>query len=194
MNDTHAIDRLRQGDALFSDTFVRENVGWMLGLAHRFLDDDALAQDCVQNAFADIFKNLEGFEERSGLRTWMHRIVVNQALMALRKRKRLRETPIDDLLPVFDENHCRVEERWINSETPESLMQRAETKDFVLSKIGRLPEKYRIVLMLRDIEEMSTADTAQALQISESNVKVRLHRARSALKALVEPLLRGETP
>jgi RNA polymerase sigma-70 factor (ECF subfamily) len=172
---------------------VRENGGWMLAVARRLVSDEALAQDCVQNAFADVFKGLDGFEERSRLRTWMHRIVVNQALMALRKQKRLQEISIDDLLPAFDQNQCRIEERWISAETPESLMQQAQTKDAVLSMIDRLPENFRIVLLLRDIEEMSTSDVAQTLQISESNVKVRLHRARSALKMLLEPLLRGES-
>jgi len=166
----------------------------MLAVARRLVGDEALAQDCVQSAFANIFRGLEGFEGRSRLRTWMHRIVVNQALMALRQQKRRQEVSIDDLLPVFDEYQCRLQERWTINETPESLMQQAQTKDVVASKIAALPENYRIVLLLRDIEDMSTSDAAQTLGINESNVKVRLHRARSALKTLLEPLLLGDLP
>ena len=156
------------------------------------LRNDAHAEDCVQDAFLNIFKNLESFRGESSLRTWMHRIVVNHVLMLLRSRKRLNEASIDDLLPDFDENGCRVEDRWSDFETPESLMERSQTKETVIALIGKLPDNYRIVLLLRDIEELSVSEVAEILNLSETNVKVRLHRARSALKKLLEPLLRRE--
>lgn len=183
---------LRDGNREAVESFVRHNMVWMLPLAKRILKDDQLAEDAVQGAFANIFKNLDGFEGRSSGRTWMHRIVVNQALMILRARKRLNEDRIDDVLPTFDENGCRIEDRWSEFETPESLMQQSQTIAGVAGMIERLPEPYRVVLLLRDIEEMPTAEVAGVLALSEANVKVRLHRARAALKRLLEPLLRGE--
>ncbi len=187
------ISKLVAGGNSETEAFVRKNAGWMLAAARRMLRDEARAEDCVQEAFSNIFKNLESYRGGSSLRSWMHRIVVNQALMSLRARKRLNETPIDDLLPLFDENDCRVEDRWTTLETPESLMQKSQTRETVLSLIDELPESYRVVLLLRDIEEMPTSDVAEMLGLSESNVKVRLHRARSALKKLLEPLLRGQS-
>lgn len=175
-----------------SESFVRDNIGWMLATARRILRDDARAEDCVQEAFSNIFVNLESFRGDASIRSWMHRIVVNQALMALRTRKKLNETPIDDLLPDFDAYGCRVEEPWTVVETPEKLLEQSQTRQFVLDRIDALPEAYRVVLLLRDIEEVPTAEVAAMLGLSETNVKVRLHRARAALKKLLEPLLRGQ--
>ena len=165
----------------------------MLSVARRITLDRALAEDCVQEALVKAIKAIGGFEGRSGLKSWLHRIVVNQALMKLRTRNRLSEDPIDDLLPAFDENACRIEGPWKQIAQPDELVEQASTRTLVHSKIGELPDSYRIVLQLRDIEEMTTQEVAEALGISEANVKVRLHRARSALKKLLEPLMRGES-
>ena len=182
----------RADDRAATEQFVRDNIGWMLAVARRVLRDAAAAEDAVQGAFVSIFKNIEAFEGRSALKTWMHRIVVNEALMLLRRDRRLREEPIDTLLPTFDRNGCRIEGDWATFETPESAMQRTEARQTVAEVIDRLPDGYRIVLLLRDIEEMSTADVAAALDLSEANVKVRLHRARAALKKLLEPMMKGQ--
>jgi RNA polymerase sigma-70 factor (ECF subfamily) len=95
-------------------------------------------------------------------------------------------------LPKFDEDGCRAEIRWTNFVTPETLMQRTQTNQTVMTQINKLPDNYRTVMLLRDIEELSIKEVAEILKISETNVKVRVHRARSALKKLLEPLLRGE--
>lgn len=186
------LSKLRRGVTSATEKFVRENIGWMLSVARRMLRDNAQAEDCVQDAFSSIFKNLESFRGDSSLKTWMHRIVANQALMVLRRNKRLNEAPIDDLLPVFDERGCREEERWTTFETPESLMERSQTRETVTALIDKLPDNYRTILLLRDIEEMSNSEVAELMNLTETNVKVRVHRARAALKKLLEPLLRGE--
>ncbi|MDP6342588.1 MAG: sigma-70 family RNA polymerase sigma factor [Alphaproteobacteria bacterium] len=190
--DDDDLAALRTGDRVATERFVREHAAWMLAVARRILRDHGHAEDAVQNAFAAVFKNLEKFDGRSALRTWMHRIVVNEALMLLRKSRRGRETPIDDLLPDFDDAGCRIEDRWTTVETPESLLQQTQTRARISELIDQLPDNYRIVLMLRDIEELSTAEVAELLDMSETNVKVRLHRARAALKKLLEPLIRGQ--
>lgn len=111
--------------------------------------------------------------------------------MALRKRRSLKEDhSIDPLLPEFDQNDCRIEARWSEMPTPEKLLMTKETRQIVLEAIDKLPDAYRVTLLLRDIEERSTTETAEALGLSEANVKVRLHRARAALKTLLEPYLR----
>ncbi|MCI5047605.1 MAG: sigma-70 family RNA polymerase sigma factor [Aquisalinus sp.] len=173
------------------EQIVRDNIAWMLAVAQRILKDRSLSEDAVQVAFSKIYRNLDGFEGRSSLRTWMHRFVVNEALMLLRKQKRINEQPIDPLLPEFDHNGCRADDPFKLPKTSEDHLQSRQVREIMKEKIDALPDQYRIVLVLRDIEEMSTSEVAKALELSEANVKVRLHRARAALKKLLEPMMRG---
>lgn len=175
-----------------AEQLVRENAGWMLALAERMLNDPALAEDVVQEALLNALKGLERFEKKSSLKTWLHRITVNAALSKLRKRKRLAEQSIEELLPEFDRYDCRIERPWTHFASVQELTENAETRAHVSDSIRSLPDPYRIVLQLRDIEGYDTGETAQLLEISEANVKVRLHRARAALKKILEPILRGE--
>jgi RNA polymerase sigma-70 factor (ECF subfamily) len=105
--------------------------------------------------------------------------------MRLRSKKRRPEESIDELLPTFkDDGHASVEPRdW--SPTALQLVESRETREFVRACIDRLPEMYRVVLLLRDIEEMDTSEAAEVLGVSEGVVKVRLHRARHALRRLL---------
>lgn len=171
---------------------MRLHASWMLAVARRILDDAELAQDCVPDSFISALQKLDTFEGRSTLKTWLHRIVVNAALMKLPSRRRANEQTIDNLLPESDSNDCRLEAPWQTTESPDHLFERNETAGLVREKINELPETYRIVLMLRDIEELSTRDVAELLEITRTTVKVRLHRPRAALKTLIEPMLRGE--
>jgi RNA polymerase sigma-70 factor (ECF subfamily) len=186
------IPSLKAGNDDAIESLVREHASWMTAVAWRITRDQALAEDCVQEAFLNALRKIADFEGRSSLKTWLHRIVVNQALIKLRQRARANEVQVDQWLPEFDENACRIEQRWPQIPTPEELLERQDNRAFLLAKIDQLPESYRVVLQLRDIEELSTSEVAELTGLSETNVKVRLHRARSALKKLIEPLLRGE--
>lgn len=186
------ISSLRTGDPAATADFVRNHITWMLAVARRVLRDEGHAEDAVQNAFVKIFGSLESFEGRSGLKTWMHRILVNEALTVFRRNRPQKDESIDQLLPVFDDNGCRIEAPWASFETPEKLLQQTQTKTRVAELIDKLPDSYRVVVVLRDIEELTTGEVAEALDLSEANVKVRLHRARAALKKLLEPLIRGQ--
>ena len=191
-DDEDLIDRILGRDDQAAEVLVRRHAGWMLALAERYTNDRALAEDCVQEAFSNAFNRLGSFERKSSLKTWLHRIVVNQALMKLRGRRARNEIGLDSLQPEFDANDCRIEEPWKRILTPEQILAEDRLRSVVLKKIDELPASYRNVLYLRDIEEMTTREAAEALDLSEANVKVRLHRARAALKRLLEPLLRGE--
>ena len=176
------------------ESLVRENIGWMLPLAQRTLGNHRdLAEDAVQNAFMSAFRSLDKLEDPNKLKAWLHRITVNSALMELRKQRRQAEQPIDDLLPEFDQNDCRLEERWSYLARTEDVIENHQLLALITNSLEQLPETYRIVLHLRDIEGYSTSEVASLLDTTQSNVKVRLHRARSAMKKLIEPLLRGET-
>lgn len=190
--DDGELRAVRANDRAATERFVRAHAGWMLAVAQRIVKDMGHAEDVVQNAFASIFKNLDKFEGRSSVKTWIHRITVNEALMVLRNQRRATTNDVDHLMPVFDENRCRIEDDWGNPETPQAQMEKAQTRALVSERIDQLPDKFRIVLVLRDIEELSTSQVAEMLDLSEANVKIRLHRARAALKKLLEPLIRGQ--
>lgn len=184
-------------DRATTEQFVRTNVGWMLAVANRIVADRSVAEDVVQDAFANVFKNLATFRGDAALKTWIHRIVVNQSLMALRKQRRRNEQSIEEMLPEFDSSGCRIDEPSMLSDltrTPEALLLSSDRRQQVLAGIGRLPDNYRVILMLRDIEELPTAEVAELTGLSEANVKVRLHRARAALKKLLSPLFEGAEP
>lgn len=179
-------------DELDPETLARNNAGWMLTLAERLLRDRALAEDVVQDALIRAIKGSAGFEHRSSVKTWLRRITVNTALTKLRQQKRLAEQPIDDHLPEFDRVDCRIEAPWSHLASVDDITQSDQLRQYVYSAIGELPDAYRVVLQLRDIEGYDTAEVAELLALSTTNVKVRLHRARAALKKLLEPVLRGE--
>ena len=172
-----------------TERFVRRHTGWMFAVAARILGDGGLAEDAVQNAYSNIFKSLATFQGQASLKTWMHRIVINEALMLARRQKRYRIESLEQLLPEFDRSGCRIEPAWTTIETPETLLRQTETLNTVRRHVDQLPDNYRIVLLLRDIEELSTADVANLLDLSEATVKIRLHRARAALKKLLQPLI-----
>ena len=179
-------------DAVAAEQLVRDNIAWMLALAERMLRDRSLAEDAVQEAFISALRGLSRFEGRSSIKTWLHRITVNASLTKLRQLKRLAEKPIDEHLPEFDRQECRIEAPWPYLATVQEVLENAELRARVNAGIDELPDSYRIVLQLRDIEGYATREVAALLEISEANVKVRLHRARAALKKLLEPILRGE--
>ena len=192
MSEASLVADLKAGKADTAEFLVRAHTPWMLVVARRVVGDSALAEDCVQEAFFNAFRKIGDFEERSSLKSWLHRIVVNQALMKLRGSRNRNEAPIDELLPAFDANACRIEGPWQHLATPEEIFEREDRRALIHAKINELPESYRQILQLRDIEELTTREVAEGLGLSEENVKVRLHRARSALKMLLEPLLKGE--
>jgi len=188
--ETALLLHLRSGDKLVTERFVREHAGWMLALAQRYVRDAGLAEDCVQEAFLQAFRSIGEFEGRSALKSWLHRILINTALMKLRARRCAVERLVDDILPHIDGECCRMQASWADMATPHEILERKEARDLVVAKMMELPDSYRIVLLLRDIEGMSTEETATALGTTEGAVKVRLHRARAAFKALVAPVLR----
>lgn len=187
-DEADLIAALRRGDANAFEDLVRLHGGRMLAVARRMLRVEEDARDAVQEALLSAFKALDGFQETARLSTWLHRIVVNAALMRLRRQRRKPEESIDELLPRFDDSGSWESEpsHW---STPLEHAERHETRAIVRECIERLPASYRTVLMLRDIEELDTDETAAALGIGVSAVKTRLHRARHALRTLIEQRL-----
>lgn len=189
-DDGQLVCRLRAGDGAAFESLVRTHGPRLLSVARRFLRNEQDAQDALQDAFLSAFRCIDDFQGGARLSTWLHRIVVNAALMKLRSRKGETEEPIDDLLPQFieDGHHLRRPAEWQAS--ADVLVEKREVRDQVRACIDRLPESYRTVLLLRDIEELDTSETGRLLGIDEGAVKTRLHRARQALRGLLEPHVR----
>jgi RNA polymerase sigma-70 factor, ECF subfamily len=182
--------RLQAGERAAAERFVREHRVWMSVLARRYLRDPGLAEDCVQEAFLQAFRSIGRFEGRCALKSWLHRILTNAALMRLRSQRSGGEQAIEDM-QALDGACCHTESIWRDVPTPHEMLERKQACELVSAKLGELPDSYRVVLYLRDIEGMTTEETARALSMTEGAVKVRLHRARAAFKMLVAPVLSG---
>jgi RNA polymerase sigma-70 factor (ECF subfamily) len=184
------LERLRHGEPAAFETLVRMYTPRLLAVARRMLGNDEDARDAVQDGFLNAFRAMDRFEGQSKLSTWLHRIVVNAALMKLRTRRRKPEESLEPLLPAFVEDGHHAEQFSAWSEPADKLAERAEIGETVREAIRSLPDSYREVLVLRDIEELNTDETAQALGISPNAVKIRLHRARQALRTVLDQHLR----
>jgi RNA polymerase sigma-70 factor, ECF subfamily len=191
-DEERLLARLRAGDEAAFAELVRENSGRLLAVARRMLRSEDEARDALQDAFLQAFRAIGRFQGEARLSTWLHRIVINACLMKLRTRSRRPEEPIEVLLPRFYADGHRIDPGppW-RTEIPDPVESR-ELRELVRASIDRLPEIYRSVLLLRDIEELSTEETAQLLDVKTDTVKVRLHRARQALRALLAPHFAGE--
>jgi RNA polymerase sigma-70 factor (ECF subfamily) len=138
------------------------------------------AEDVVQEAFLKAYSNLEKFQEQSKFYTWLVRIAVNEALMKLRKRRPERFVSLDEDVKTEDDSLPREVADW--SPNPEQLYNQEELRDILSRTIQGLPPTFRTVFVLRDVEGLSTEETAEALELSVPAVKSRLLRARLQLR------------
>lgn len=186
VDDVALAGRLRRSDAEASEAFVRQHAGRALAVARRLLRSETDAADAVQDAFASFFASLGGYRGEAKLSTWLHRIVVNAALAGRRAASRRHEHAIDGLLPSYEADGHRRDVRRAWSPAGAGCVEREETRAIVRRRIDELPDDYRDVIALRDVEELDTAETALLLGVTEGAVKIRLHRARQALRSLLE--------
>jgi RNA polymerase sigma-70 factor (ECF subfamily) len=187
-DESDFVEHLKAGDEAAFEVLVRQHSGQLLAVARRFLGCDNDAADAVQDAFISAYQSLNAFAGQSALGTWLHRIVINCCLMRLRSRKRRPTVSLDTLLPTFDHtgHHARAVSAW--SDQPIAELANAEVRRQVRECIEMLPDPHRTLLLMRDIEELDTATTAELLGVSVAVVKTRLHRGRQALRTLLEPL------
>jgi RNA polymerase sigma-70 factor, ECF subfamily len=175
----------RAGEPSACEEIVRAYGARMLAVARRVLGNEDDAQDALQDAFLSAFQSIRGFEGASQLGTWLHRIAVNAALMKLRSRRRKAALHMGDLPCHLGDGPGRLEPASLQ-DPGDTALERRELRAMVRAKIDLLPTDHRKVLLLRDMEELSTEDTATALGINPGAVKTRLHRARKALRELIE--------
>jgi len=168
------IEELQAGSEPAFEFLVATQRERMHAVARRFLSEDEDARDAVQDAFLAAYRGIDRFEGQARLSTWLHRVVVNACLMKLRSRRRKPEQSLDEGATEKLVSHF-AEDAHVMLEGHEKIV---DVRDAILT----LPEHHRRVLVLRDLEERDTRETAKVLAISPAAVKTRLHRARAALR------------
>lgn len=174
------IDQAQAGDAEAFSTLVRRYQNKIYRLAQHITQNVEDAEDVLQEAFLKAYEHLGGFQRNSKFYTWLVRIAVNEALMKLRKRRSDRTVPLDEPLDTGEEMVNREIAVW--EDNPEQRYSREEMQQILNEAVQDLKPDFRTVFVLRDIEELSTEETAEALGISVPAVKSRLLRARLALR------------
>lgn len=174
--DNEIIARVLQGEKDMYAVIVRRYNQRLYRVAMSMVNDDGEVEDIIQTAYIKAYENLGKFEFRSGFSTWLTKILINESLLRLKKRKQS--------LTMNDQT-MNTENYWpqtMDSNTPLVKLLNGELKTLLENAIRQLPEKYRTVFVMREIENMTVAETQECLSISEANVKVRLNRARALLR------------
>lgn len=184
--DIELLDRLRAGDAAALETLMTRYGDRVYRLAYSVTRNGADAEEVAQDVFLTVFRKHETFEGRSALGSWIYRITMNAALNRRRGRRADVEIALDPFLPTFKpDGHRDGERAWVLadwSRTPERELLSAEWRAAVNRAIDNLPEHYRAVLVLRDVEDLTNEQVAEIMGGSIALVKSRLHRARMALR------------
>lgn len=174
------VDRARSGDTAAFSELVSRYERKIFRLAKHITQNDEDAEDVLQETFLKAYSHLESFQGHSKFYTWIVRIAVNEALMKLRKRKSSRTISLDEPTDTGEDTMVREIAVW--EENPEQKYSRDELREILDKAVESLKPAFRTVFVLRDIEEMSTEETASALDISIPAVKSRLLRARLQLR------------
>jgi len=177
LTDEDVVHRIRAGELALYEIIMRRYNQRLYRIARAILHDDAEAEDVMQDAYVRAYQHLDQFAARAPFSTWLTRIAVHEALARLRLRNR--NQSLDDIESDGDLSMKMTSP----SPDPEQSASGAQLREFLEEAVLSLPMSYRTVVMLRNIEELSTAETAQALDLTEQNVKVRLHRGLAMIRS-----------
>ncbi|HYL81052.1 MAG TPA: sigma-70 family RNA polymerase sigma factor [Candidatus Acidoferrum sp.] len=180
------VERLRGGDTAALETLMDRYTPRVYRLAHGITGNAADAEEVVQDVFLTLFRKIHTFEERAALGSWLYRVATNAALIKRRGRRTDREVPLETQLPTYlADAHRAGDPAYVTadwSRTPEAELLSQETRAVLNRAIDALPEQYRTVLILRDIQGLSNEEVAEVVGDTLAAVKSRLHRARMALR------------
>jgi RNA polymerase sigma-70 factor, ECF subfamily len=206
-DEAQLVESLREGDERAFATLVEAYGQTMLRLARLYVRERATAEEVVQEAWLGVLRGLERFEGRSSLRTWVFRIVTN--LAKTRAVREARSVPFSALAGAAETDEPSVpaeafrgpDDRWaghwasppVDWALPEQELVAAETRALIVGAIGTLPETQRAVITLRDIEGWSSEEVCNVLELTETNQRVLLHRARTKVRHALDDYLREES-
>jgi RNA polymerase sigma-70 factor (ECF subfamily) len=196
--DAALFDRLRAGDGTALEPLMDRFASRVYRVAHGVTGNTPDAEEVVQDVFLTLFRKAASFEGRAALGTWLYRIAVNTALNKRRGKRSQVEEPLEDHLPQYTADGHREGDRsflladW--SQMPDEVLLSQEGRGIVRAAVERLPAHYRVVLVLRDVEELSSEEVAEIVGDSVASVKSRLHRARMALREQLTRTYASERP
>jgi RNA polymerase sigma-70 factor (ECF subfamily) len=206
-DERDVVAALRRGDERVFMELVQRYRASMLWVAQRYVRDRAIAEDVVQETWLAVIQGIDRFEGRSSLRTWIYRILVNRA--QTRAQREGRSLPFsalgdgDEDAPAVDPTRFQASGRGAGqwsappdswAALPEDRLESRETFDCIRMAIDELPDRQRAVIALRDIDGWTAMEVREALDISDANQRVLLHRARSKVRMACERMLEGATP
>ncbi|HUH33157.1 MAG TPA: RNA polymerase sigma factor [Daejeonella sp.] len=171
VNDEEIVERVIKGETHLYETLMRKYNLRMFRISMSVVNDDMEAEDIMQTAYLNAYLQLHNFKNKSSFGTWLTRIVINESL--LHKKKIARRQRIDQ----------DAESEKGNVETPLKSLMTKELKTILEKAVSKLPEKYRLVFVMREIQELSTSETMEILNLGESNIKIRLSRAKEMLRS-----------
>jgi RNA polymerase sigma-70 factor (ECF subfamily) len=184
--DLSLVERLQCGDAAALEELIDRYGSRIYRLVYQITHNEADAEEVVQDVFLTVFRKIRTFEGRAALGSWLYRVATNAALLKGRSRRADREVPLDSRLPSFlPDGHRAGDPASLNvdwSKTPETELLSQETRNILSRVIDGLPDPYRAVLVLRDVEGLTNEEVAEAVGESVAAVKSRLHRARMVLR------------
>ena len=177
MSDEEVVVRVLAGQTAMFEIIMRRHNQRLYRVARAILRNDGEAEDVMQDAYVRAYEHLDQFAGRAKFSTWLTRIAVHEALARQHRANRYQESD-----PMSERNGDPMDRLASLEPNPEQQASNSEIRSVLEEAIENLPDAYRIIFMLRDVEEISTSDAANILEITEENVKVRLHRARALLR------------
>jgi RNA polymerase sigma-70 factor (ECF subfamily) len=186
LDDSDLVERVARDDHAAFETLMRRHNGRLFRVARAILKDDAEAEDALQDAYLDAYRHIAEFRGDARLTTWLTRIVINHALMRLRRRRRDRVVvPLGERWTVesgVEPGGTEADGADEESESPAGIVLRGEIRRLLERRIDDLPVAFRVVFVMRDVEDMSVQETAECLAVPTATVRTRLFRARALLR------------
>lgn len=183
LSDEELVERAKAKDFAAFEELVARHEDRVFRLAVRFLRNEAEAQEVAQEAFLAAWRKLDGFKGHAQFSSWLYRVTANAALMRLRSQRRRPEVSSEEIEPAtleaLQREHAQADD-W--SKRPDEQLQSDELRRHIQSSVDGLPDIYRDVFLVRDVEGHSTEETAEMLGVTVPTVKTRLHRARLMLR------------
>jgi RNA polymerase sigma factor (sigma-70 family) len=171
MSDEEIVVKILSGETRLYEKLMRKYNQQLYRISMSIINDDKEAEDIMQTAYLNAFRQLHNFEQRSSFATWLTRILINESLLHKKRKQKLEQTLMENNYTDHDDN------------TPLDGLMNKELKLLLERAVNTLPEKYKLVFVMREVQGMSTNETMEALNIGESNVKIRLNRAKDMLRA-----------
>jgi RNA polymerase sigma-70 factor (ECF subfamily) len=180
ISDVALVEQFRTGDLAAFEEILSRYESKVMNLALRFTRSQEDAEEVMQDVFTTVYRKIESFRGNSAFSSWLYRIVVNAAFMKLRKKKQSQTISMEDLAPAVKQ-YC-IERDTTSGNHSYGVAITRELQEVLQRAIDRLPDQYRAVFVLRDVDGLSNQETGQILDLSIPAVKSRLHRSRMMLR------------